>query len=371
MPGLTSKGAVRAITTLAAALLLWCANSVALAAPPVFKPVTPLTPGAGLRFPSDFGAHPDFKTEWWYATGWLNTADGKPLGFQVTFFRSATPHDRANPSKFAPKQMIVGHAALSDTAKGKLLHDQRNAREGFGLAYAKVGDTDVKLDDWTIARSADGRYHIKVDTPSFAFDLTLASTGPVLLQGEQGYSRKGPQPEHSSYYYSEPQLASQGTITRNGKAEAVTGTSWLDHEWSSAYIDPAASGWDWLGANLADGGALMAFQMRSATGGKLWAHATWRDATGKVRQFAPEQVHFTPQRRWRSPRTNAEYPVDVRIAIGDTEWMVTPLQDDQELDSRRSTGAVYWEGAVNVSRGGKPAGKAYLEMTGYVSPMKL
>ena len=348
----------------------------ALAAPPAYTAVTPLPAGAALRFPHDFGAHPAFKTEWWYATGWLTTADGKALGYQVTFFRSASAHDEANPSRFAPKQLIIGHAALSDPALGKLLHDERSAREGFGLAYAKTGDTDVKLDDWRIVRGADGRYQVTIKAAAFTLNLTLAPSQAPLLQGENGYSRKGPRAEQASYYYSEPQLVTSGTIARaDGRQEAVTGTTWLDHEWSSQVLDADATGWDWVGINLDDGGALMAFQIRSATGGKLWAHATWRDASGKVRHYAPDQVSFTPQRHWRSPRTQAVYPVAMQIATGVATgselWQVVPMQDDQELDSRRSTGAVYWEGAVTVQRGGVRLGRGYLELTGYVRPMKL
>jgi predicted secreted hydrolase len=151
----------------------------------------------------------------------------------------------------------------------------------------------------------------------------------------------------------------------------VTGTTWLDHEWSSQVLDADASGWNWIGANLDDGGALMAFQIRSKTGAKLWAHATWRDASGKMTQYAPGDVDFTPTQLWRSPRTQAEYPVATEIRTGATRWQIKPLQADQELDSRRSTGAVYWEGAVTVERDGQPVGRAYLEMTGYVQPMKL
>ncbi|WP_317205499.1 carotenoid 1,2-hydratase [Janthinobacterium sp.] len=353
-------------------LTLLLALPLCRAAAPVFAPVLPLPPGQGLRLPADFGAHPDYKTEWWYATGWLTTAAGKQIGYQVTFFRSATAHDRANPSAFAPKQLIIGHAALSDAGVGKLLHEQRSAREGFGLAYAKVGDTDLKLDDWRMARAADGSYRVTVAAREFSLSLRLAPSQPLLAQGERGYSRKGPRPLQASYYYSEPQLRTTGTVTRaGGRAETVSGSTWLDHEWSSQALDPDASGWNWVGANLADGGALMAFQIRSRTGGKLWAHATWRDGSGKITQYAPEQVSFTPQALWRSPRTNAEYPVATRLTTGATTWQIKPLQDDQELDSRRSTGAVYWEGAVTISRDGVPAGHAYLEMTGYDRPMKL
>lgn len=344
----------------------------ALAAPPAFQPVTPLPPGRSLDFPRDFGAHPAYKTEWWYATGWLTTADGKALGYQVTFFRSATGLDAQNPSRFAPKQLIVGHAALSDTAQGKLLHDQRSAREGFGLAYAKADDTDVKLDDWRMVRKADGTYDVAIRGAGFTLRLALAPTQPVLPQGVNGYSRKGPHPAQASYYYSKPQLRTTGTVTRaDGRPQQVTGTSWLDHEWSNQVLGPDAAGWEWIGANLDDGGALMAFQIRSRGGAKLWGHATWRDAAGKVTQYGPEAVSFTPRRRWRSPRTNAEYPVAQHLVTGSTGWDIAPLQDDQELDSRRSTGAVYWEGAVTVSRDGRPVGRAYMELTGYVAPMKL
>lgn len=346
-------------------LLSWTSS---FAAPPSFSQVTPAKP---ITFPHDFGAHPDFRTEWWYATGWLEMPDKKPLGFQITFFRSATDHDAANPSRFAPKQLIVAHAALSDPAVGKLLHDQKIAREGFGIAYAKEGNTDVKLDDWQFTRNADGRYQARVTARDFTLTLALTPSQTPMLQGDNGYSRKGPKPEQASYYYSEPQLQVAGAITRGGKDVKVNGSAWLDHEWSTTSLDPNASGWDWLGANLDDGSALMAFQIRDRNGAKLWAHAALRDASGRITQFKPDDIRFTPQRIWRSPHTNAAYPVATRIQTGPTMWQLTPLQDDQELDSRQSTGAVYWEGAVTITRDGKSAGRGYLEMTGYVKPLKL
>lgn len=349
-------------------VLLLTICGAAMAGPPNFAPVTK---GHALVFPQDFGAHPGHRTEWWYVTGWLNTPDGKPLGFQVTFFRSATSHDPANPSAFAPRQLIIGHAALSDPAEKRLLHDQRSAREGFGLAWAKTGDTDVKLGDWTMRRGTDGRYLVTVRGAELAFELQLAPTQPVLLQGEAGFSRKGPKPEHASYYYSEPQLRVTGSVTRAGKTAKVRGVAWLDHEWSSQVLEANAAGWDWTGINLDDGGALMAFQIRGKDGSKLWAHATLRDGTGRVTQFGQDQVSFTPQTLWKSPRTGASYPVGTSVATGAVRWQLIPLQPDQELDSRRSTGAVYWEGAVMAERDGRPLGRGYLELTGYVDPMKL
>ncbi|QNA99844.1 lipocalin-like domain-containing protein [Massilia sp. Se16.2.3] len=349
-------------------VLLLLLAQACLAAPPVFAPVKP---GVALAYPRDFGAHPDFRTEWWYVTGWLTTASGKPLGFQVTFFRSRTEHDPANPSAFAPHQLVIGHAAISDPALGHLVHDQRSARAGFNLAWAKPGDLDVKLDDWRMLRGADGNYRVSVGSAELTLELTLAPTQPPLAQGEGGYSRKGPAAQHASYYYSLPQLRVSGKAGRAGKVQDVTGSAWFDHEWSSEALQPEASGWDWIGANLDDGSALMAFQVRAGDGAKLWARGMLRTKGGKVTRYAPEAVRFAPRTLWRSPRTNAEYPVATTITLGGTRWQIDPLQPDQELDSRRSTGAVYWEGAVAVRREGVPAGRGYLEMTGYVRPMKL
>lgn len=358
----------RLVLALALALVALLPTLQASAAAPQIAEVTP---GQPPSLPQDYGAHPAFRTEWWYATGWLNTPDGKPLGFQITFFRSATDHDAANPSQFAPKQLIIAHAALSDPAVGKLQHDQKAAREGLDIAYAKVGNTDVKLENWTFQRQADGSYKAGIAAREFTLDLTLAPTQPPMLQGDNGISKKGPKPMQASYYYSEPHLKVTGTVIRGGKTQPVTGSAWLDHEWSSSYLDPNASGWDWLGANLDDGSALMAFRIRDNKGGVLWSHAALRDASGRITQFPPEQVRFSTLRSWRSPHTDAVYPVATQLQAGQLTWQLTPLQDDQELDSRQSTGAVYWEGAVGITRDGRQVGRGYLELTGYVKPLKL
>jgi predicted secreted hydrolase len=352
-------------------LCLWAAmlSTPVSAADTAFAPVTP---GHSLTLPADTGSHPAFRTEWWYATGWLNTPGGKPLGFQITFFRSATGHDASDPSAFAPTQLIIAHAALSDPSLGRLAHDQKIARQGFGLAYAKTGNTDVKLDAWHMVRAPDGHYTVSVNAADFTLNLSLTPTQAPLLQGDRGYSQKGPLPAQASYYYSEPQLRVNGTVSRvadskDGSAlnSAVSGTAWLDHEWSSTLLSPDAVGWEWLGANLADGSALMAFRIRGRDGGKVWAHATLRDAQGRMTSFEGDDVDFTPVRTWRSPRTDVSYPVSEAVRVGAFQWRLDPLMDDQELDSRQSTGAVYWEGAVAVTRDGREAGHGYLELTGY------
>ena len=349
------------------------ANTPSMAAE--FAAVTPDRP---LVFAHDTGAHPAFRTEWWYATGWLNQPDGKPLGFQITFFRSATGHDPADTGAFAPSQLIIAHAALSDPSLGRLVHDQKIARQGFGLAYAKTDNTDVKLDAWRLVRAADGHYTVTVNAADFTLNLSLTPTQEPLLQGDKGYSRKGPLAAQASYYYSEPQLRVSGKVTRvshssdkAGLDTAVTGSAWLDHEWSSTMLSADAAGWDWLGANLSDGSALMAFKVRGRNGGTVWSHAALRETNGRVTVFDAGQIGFTPLRTWRSPRTGTSYPVSETLRTGALTWRLDPLMDDQELDSSQSTGAVYWEGAVAVSRDGKAVGHGYLELTGYAKALKL
>jgi predicted secreted hydrolase len=220
-------------------------------------------------------------------------------------------------------------------------------------------------------RNSGGQYQLQIPARDFMLSLTLQPTQAVMLQGANGYSRKGALPEQASYYYSEPQLAVSGTITRQGKPVKVTGNAWLDHEWSSTVLDKNAVGWDWVGLNLADGGALMAFQIRSAEGKPVWQHAALRDAKGHTQSIDASRIRFMPLKQWRSPRTGASYPTSLQITINDVRWEVVPLQNDQELDSRLSTGSVYWEGAVTVLRNGQPAGRGYLEMTGYLKALKL
>ncbi len=373
---------------LVATVLAWSV-ATANAAQPVFPDAPTDEP---LVFPRDHGAHPDFRTEWWYVTGWLKTADGADVGFQVTFFRSRLAIDDANPSRFAPRQMLFAHAALSDARTGRLLHDERIAREGFGLAGAAIGDADVVLDRWRFERvktddppSADPRpdalrFRTRVDGDGFALDLAMAAHDGVLAQGADaarpGFSQKGPSPRDASRYYSVPQLAVSGSIVRDGRRVAVTGTAWLDREWSSAYLDPRAGGWDWVGLNLDDGGALMAFRIRDKSGAKLWAGGARRDARGRVDRYGPDDVDFSTLKTWTSPRSKTTWPVAQRIDIGGANpfaIVVEPTMPDQELDSRGSTGTIYWEGAVRVhadAAEGPTIGRGYLELTGYFAPLK-
>ena len=391
--------------------------------PPSAPPAAPLLPVLAegvhprpLQFPADHAAHPETRTEWWYVTGHLarepaprplsaatpGSAGGGPSvapsaptlpppsdepdhGFQLTFFRSRTGLAEGLASRFAARQLVFAHAALSDLGRdgrpAHLFHDQRTAREGFGLAQVpRPGDARqaVVLQDWQLVRepaAADGRSRLtlQVRTPDYALDLRLAGTQPVMLQGEAGYSRKGPAPGEASHYYSEPQLAVAGTLVRAGApARAVRGRAWLDHEWSDAYLPQGAVGWDWIGIDLLDGGALMAFQMRGADGRVLWAGGARRTAGGAVRAFSPDEVRFTAGRTWRSDATQARYPVAWTVATPAGTHQLRALLDAQELDSRASTGGVYWEGVAELlDASGHRVGVGYLEMTGRAGALRM
>ena len=320
-------------------LALMGVPALGLAQPVAYPQVMP---GKKLVFPRDHGAHPEFRIEWWYVTGWL---DG-PVGFQITFFRSRPEEDSANPSAFNPRQVLFAHAAISDPKRGRLVHDERAARAGFSLAHAETDRTGVWIDDWHLELHGS-RYKASIAARDFRLELNLFA-GPVVLQGESGYSRKGHRPGEASYYYSRPHLNVIGQLD----GRSVGGSAWLDHEWSSAYLAPEAAGWDWAGINLFDQGSLMAFRMRGKDGGV---------------HYAPPGNRFRPLRTWRSPRTGAVYPVSMEV----NGLRLEPLMDDQELDSRASTGTVYWEGAVDAFAQGNRLGQGYLELTGYWKPMKL
>ncbi len=368
---MTARTAHARTAGLAARLAAACAAIAIVPAGAVTEiPYTAVTPDRGIEFPRDYGSHPDFRTEWWYATGWLTTRSGESLGFQVTFFRTRPAIDAANPSAFTPQQLLIGHCALSDPALGRLWQDQKIRRAGMGLAQAAEGDTDVQIESWTLKRAGEA-YAVNVAADEFTLRLELAPTEPPLRNGEGGVSRKGAAPQAASYYYSLPHLAVRGSIVRNGRSDDVQGEAWLDHEWSSQYLESGAVGWDWIGINFADGGALMAFEIRGAQHEARWGGGTLRSADGTVQVFAPDQVHFVPGRSWQSPRTGTLYPVEWHVHAGTRELDLKPLMDDQENDTRLSTGAVYWEGAVRAYEAGQPAGRGYLELTGYQAPLTL
>ncbi len=372
VPGFTRRG------WLAAGLALpWVAH----AAPDI--DASAMLQPRPLRFPRDHGTHNATHTEWWYLTGHAQDAAGRPFGFQVTFFRSRVDAAQSLPGRLAARQLLFAHAAITDVQGGQLHHDQRIARwtgsppaQREGGVWASDQDLHVVLRDWSLQRLPNGGYGVQVRSNGLAMALRAQADQALLLQGEAGFSRKGPQPAQASFYVSHPQLAVQGRLRLGGQSFAVNARAWLDHEWSQALLHPDAVGWDWIGMNLDDGGCLTAFRLRRADGSALWAGGSWRPAREAQRtgaqHFAPDDVVFEPRRFWTSPRTRARYPVEWSVRTPAGRHTVRAVIDPQELDSRQSTGTVYWEGLSDLlDERGQRVGRGYLEMTGYAQRLVL
>lgn len=356
----------------------------ALLAAPLLSalPAAQALPPAALRFPRDAGSHNDFATEWWYLTGHATVAgESAALGFQVTFFRSRVAATQTLRSRLAARQLLFAHAAVTDVASQKLWHDQRIARwsgEPAGrnpadTAWASEQDTGVQLRDWSLLRQGADLL-ATIPAGDFTLNLRFKASQPLLLQGQNGLSRKGPEDKQASYYYSLPQLQVSGSIAQKGQARELEAgsTAWLDHEWSQEVLHPQAQGWDWIGINLLDGSALTAFQLRDRHGGALWDGGSFRSAAGQRYAFSRGEVRFKPVRQWRSPLSGASYPVEWMVRTPADYYTVKAVLDNQELDSRSSTGAIYWEGLSEVwDSNGKLVGRGYLEMTGYAAALKL
>jgi predicted secreted hydrolase len=335
--------------------------------------------GRVLRFPSDHGAHLEAQTEWWYATGWLGTPAAPTHGFQITFFRSKTGLAQALDSRFAARHVLFAHAALTSLGSQNHQHDQRLARwSGAPLAAAaaaKLDQGDVHIGRWRL-RDEGHAWTVQAQANGFALALTLLRTQAVLLQGDAGFSRKGPEESQASHYFSETQLRVGGSVQIGAKTASASGQAWLDHEWSDQMLHPQAVGWDWIGMNLFDGSALTAFVLRGADGSALWAGGSFRAAGmggGKTAQaFKADAVRFVPGRLWRSAATAANYPVQWQVHTPAGTFVVRALLDSQELSGSTSTGGVYWEGLSELlDATGQRVGLGYLEMTGYAAPIKL
>ena len=344
------------------AFMLSCLLSAIAEATPQYAKVLR---GLALQFPRDHGAHPDFRTEWWYVTGALDLPR-KDIGFQLTFFRVRTGFSEALASPIAASQILFAHAAV--TLPGdKLLHAERAARANLGAGYSSA-DCDVHIGAWQMRRSTSDVFTLKAQDAQFAFDLTLAPTQPKMLQGDAGFSQKGARAEQASYYVTWPQLQVDGSIVLGGKSQRAQGKAWFDHEWSSEVLGEADVGWDWLGINLADGGALMAFRIRNTAGATVFAQATLRAAAGRTQLWSGADVQFEALRKWRSAH-GIEYPVETELRFGSHVVRTKPTIDDQELSTRRPAPVTYWEGLVQVE--GTLSGRGYLELTGYAGKIVL
>jgi predicted secreted hydrolase len=354
-------------------------------------------------FPDDHGAHPGFKTEWWYYTGNLFTEEGRQFGYQFTIFRNQlrpsgedfarinqedparinqedpaqmNPEgNSARESEWSTNQLYLAHFAISDVSKRDHVFDERYSRGTAGLAGASVDPYRIWLEDWEITRvkdseATDERFPVRIKaemSDGTALDVVLNPQKPLVLQGEEGYDKKGGEDGNASYYISFTRMQTEGLLKKDGESLAVSGLSWMDHEWSTSALDSGQTGWDWFSIQLSNGYELMYYQIRNAdpelapqTTGSLVA------PNGQKRDLDQGEVRLEVLEYWTSPNTGARYPMQWTLAIPseELEMDVTTVFDDQEM----TVSVQYYEGAVHVSgkfRDEAIDGNGYIEMTGY------
>jgi predicted secreted hydrolase len=329
-----------------------------------------------FKFPQDYGAHPEFQTEWWYNTGNLATADGRRFGIKFTIFRRAlSPQAPARDSDWATNQVYSADFAVVDISADRFIYTNRFSRGAAGLAGA-VTDPRVKIwiEDWAItATEAEAHtFRLQAADGPIAVDLTLSQAKPVVLEGDHGLSVKSPEPGSASYYYSLTRLLAQGTLTVNGTTYPVSGTTWMDREFSTGALSQDTLGWDWFALQLNDGREIMLYQIRKQGGSvESTSDGTLVGADGSTTHLSVSDYTITPLGHWTSPHTGAVYPSGWRLTIktptGPIQLEVMPLMRDQELN----TTTAYWEGASRITgtANGQPlTGYGYVELTGYNRP---
>ncbi len=333
-------------------------------------------PGHVFEFPRDYGSHNDFKIEWWYITGHLYAEDGRPFGFQATFFRSAgtpvkVPAGTHYPD-FDDKAIFLAHMALLDVRSGKYVHQQRLNRGGWD-ASAATDHLDVRNGSWWLRMTDTNQQAMSLHGSvggEASFQLDLKPLKPLVVFGTNSVSRKAADRTAASYYLTFPRLQANGTVIFGSETNRVTGQAWMDHEISSSQLGTNQAGWDWCCLQFRNGRDIMAYRMRRQDGTQDdYSTLAWVGTDGKVRQLPSADFHMETVRTWRSPETGAVYPVSIRLFTQDpangkaVNFLLEPLADDQELAGGR---LAYWEGACRVrDEHGREIGSAFLELAGY------
>lgn len=329
---------------------------------------------AALEWPRDHGAHREFRTEWWYLTAELSDDEGQRYGAQLTFFRQGMEPGIAAPNapRWQLREAFAAHLAIQAPSQPELLHAERVRRANGALAGASEQDLDVWLDDWTMQRTPANELCMQAGDTSqgLRLELCLVPRKPLVLHGERGLSRKGPEAGNASMYMSWTRLEGSGQLTVGGKRFAVRGSAWFDHEWGSSQLGAGVVGWDWFGLRFEDQRELMLYRLRRADGTHLpESGGTLIEANGQTRSFEWSAIEWTPCEWWTSPRSAARYPIawQLRIPSLGIETKIEARAQDCELDGRRSTGVMYWEGPVRCT--GSVSGSGYGELTGYAGSL--
>jgi predicted secreted hydrolase len=325
------------------------------------------------KFPEDHGAHPAFRTEWWYFTGNLSGRDGARYGYQLTFFREGVrfvPEHPENP--WSVRDLFLAHLTVTDVSRGTFQAEDLLSRSGPKLAGALSGKMDVHVLGWS-ARMTDGVIYLEARRNGLELELELTPRKPAVLHGHKGLSLKGPGAGEASYYVSFTDLETRGTITtcRGGRRITASGTSWFDHEFGSNMLAEDQAGWDWFGLHLSDGRDLMVYFLRGTDGStETTSSGTLVEPGGRTIHLEHAEISLNILDRWRSPRSGAVYPCRWRLAVpaAGIELVVSPLLPDQELLTSSLPDLIYWEGAVagEGTSGGRRVGcEGYAELTGY------
>jgi len=337
-----------------------------------------VTGPCNFEFPKDHASHQEYRTEWWYYTGNLQSAYGNRYGFQLTFFRrSINPLGSEekwpeSASAWRSNQIYLAHAAISDLDKKQHLQAQDMGRGVLGIA-GEFRDNDtvhIFLKKWS-TRIGPKTHHLKAVSDQFSFDLNLTPLKPAVFHGKNGYSRKGSTPERASCYYSLTRLETKGQVTLAGKTFTVNGLSWMDHEFSTAPLEPGLIGWDWFSLQLSDNTEIMIYLLRQKEGGLNPASSgTYVPSRGKVLHLPRGDIEVTVTDTWSSPNSGAAYPSrwQIMIPLLSLDLIIAPNLADQEMRTGESTGVTYWEGSVSVQglkNGRRINGKGYVELTGY------
>ncbi|MEM7252603.1 MAG: lipocalin-like domain-containing protein [Pseudomonadota bacterium] len=320
-------------------------------------------------FPVDHGPHPTYQNEWWYFTGLLTDKSGKRFGYHVTFFRFGitAPGAPARESAWAAQSLYLAHFALTDLEAGVHHAFERQARGALDLAGAQSKPPAVWVGPWRFASGDDGAtwFTLSAREARFALSLRLNAPTQYILQGDRGFSQKGPEPGQASYYYSAPRMASSGTLTFAGAEYTVAGETWWDREWGSATLAASQVGWDWFALRLHDGRSLMWYQLRAPSGEADGFGRGVLIADDGVRSFTAESMNLVATRHWTSPRTGATYPVGWTATLDSYPHVIAidAMVDGQEIAHT----VRYWEGAVIARNAttGEVLGEGYMELVGY------
>jgi len=318
-------------------------------------------------FPEDHGPHPDYRNEWWYITGNLDDSSGRRFGYELTIFRFAlAPDAPESASAWRSNQVYIGHLALTDPEQERFLAAEKFSRGAAGLAGAAAKPFRVWIDDWRIEAGDDAVWRLRAGDDRFSLDLELESLKPPVLNGVDGLSQKSDEPGNASYYYSLTRLLTRGELILDDRRFVVSGSSWLDREWSSSALAADQVGWDWFALQLDNHYELMFYNLRRRDGSQDPNSAgTLTAPDGTAEKMAADALILEVLDTWQSP-AGGRYPARWRISApaAGLELEVVPVLADQEL----FTTVRYWEGAVDVhgTAHGKPvSGRGYVELTGY------